>query len=45
MKDLLAFIGELRQRQPELGMRYPIREMDVFGSRVRGELERLIREQ
>jgi len=37
MKDLQAVIGELRRLQPELRKRYPIREMGVFGSWVRGE--------
>jgi uncharacterized protein len=37
MKDLQAVIGEVRRLQPELRRRYPIREMGVFGSRVRGE--------
>jgi hypothetical protein len=37
MMDLQAVIGELRRLQPELRKRYPIREMGVFGSWVRGE--------
>jgi len=37
MKDLQAVIAELRRLQPELRRRYPIREMGVFGSWVRGE--------
>jgi len=37
MKDLQTVIGELRRLQPELRTRYPIREMGVFGSWVRGE--------
>ena len=37
MKDLQTVIDELRRLQPELRKRYPIREMGVFGSWVRGE--------
>jgi len=37
MKDLQTVIAELRRLQPELRTRYPIREMGVFGSWVRGE--------
>ncbi len=37
MKTLDEIIGKLRGLQPELQRRYPIREMGVFGSYVRGE--------
>ena len=37
MKDLQAIMGELRRLRPELQRRYPIREIGVFGSWVRGE--------
>lgn len=37
MKRLDEILGELRRLQPELQHRYPIREMRVFGSWVRGE--------
>lgn len=37
MKDLQEVIAEMRRLQPELRRRYPIREMGVFGSWVRGE--------
>jgi predicted nucleotidyltransferase len=37
MKDLPTILDELRRLQPELKKRYPIREMGVFGSYVRGE--------
>lgn len=37
MKGLDEILGELRRLQPELQQRYPIREMRVFGSWVRGE--------
>jgi uncharacterized protein len=37
MKDLETILAELRALQPELKKRYPIREMGVFGSYVRGE--------
>lgn len=37
MKDLATILAELRVLQPELKKRYPIREMGVFGSYVRGE--------
>ncbi len=37
MKDLTAILAELRALQPELKKRYPIREMGIFGSYVRGE--------
>jgi predicted nucleotidyltransferase len=37
MKTLDEIIGNLRRLQPELRRRYPIREMGVFGSYVRGK--------
>ena len=37
MRDLTTILAELRALQPELKKRYPIREMGVFGSYVRGE--------
>ncbi len=37
MRTLDEVIRQLRRMQPELGRRYPIREMGVFGSYVRGE--------
>lgn len=37
MKDLATILAELRALQPELKKRYPIREMGIFGSYVRGE--------
>jgi uncharacterized protein len=37
MKDLATIISELRKLQPELRKRYPINEISVFGSYVRGE--------
>lgn len=37
MKDLATILDELRRLQPELKKRYPINEMGVFGSYVRGE--------
>ena len=37
MKDLETILSELRRLQPELKTRYPIREIGVFGSFVRGE--------
>jgi predicted nucleotidyltransferase len=37
MKDLATILDELRRLQPELTKRYPIREMGIFGSYVRGE--------
>lgn len=37
MKRLDDILVELRHLQPELQKRYPIREMGVFGSWVRGE--------
>ena len=37
MKRLDDILIELRHLQPELQKRYPIREMGVFGSWVRGE--------
>ena len=37
MKDLATILDELRRLQPELKKRYPIKEMGVFGSYVRGE--------
>lgn len=37
MKDLATVLAELRALQPELKKRYPIREIGVFGSYVRGE--------
>ncbi len=37
MKDLQAVMSELRRLRPELRRRYPIREIGVFGSWVRGE--------
>lgn len=37
MKDLKSILAELRALQPELKKRYPIKELGVFGSYVRGE--------
>lgn len=37
MQDLPTILAELTRLQPELRRRYPIREMGVFGSWVRGE--------
>jgi len=37
MRTLDEVIGQLRRMQPELRRRYPIREIGVFGSYVRGE--------
>jgi uncharacterized protein len=37
MKDLATILDELQRLQPELTKRYPIREMGIFGSYVRGE--------
>jgi predicted nucleotidyltransferase len=37
MKDLTGVLAELRALQPELKKRYPIREIGIFGSYVRGE--------
>jgi uncharacterized protein len=37
MMPLEQVIGELQKMQPELRRRYPIREIGVFGSYVRGE--------
>jgi predicted nucleotidyltransferase len=37
VKDLATILAELRALQPELKKRYPIREMGVFGSYVRGD--------
>ncbi len=37
MKNLAIILDELRRLRPELEKRYPIREMGVFGSYVRGE--------
>jgi predicted nucleotidyltransferase len=37
MRTLEQVIGQLRKMQPELRRRYPIREIGVFGSYVRGE--------
>jgi uncharacterized protein len=37
MKDLATILAELRALQPELKKRYPIKQMGVFGSWVRGE--------
>jgi len=37
MRTLDEVIGQLRRMQPDLRRRYPIREMGVFGSYVRGE--------
>lgn len=37
MKDLTGVLAERRALQPELKKRYPIREIGVFGSYVRGE--------
>jgi|SRR6516225_5811712 predicted nucleotidyltransferase len=37
MKTLDQIIEKLRQMQPDLRRRYPIREIGVFGSYVRGE--------
>ncbi len=32
-----AILGKLRKKKPELVSRYPIRQMALFGSRVRGD--------
>jgi predicted nucleotidyltransferase len=37
MKTLEQVISQLRKMQPELRRRYPIREIGVFGSYIRGE--------
>ena len=37
MRTLEQVIGQLRRMQPELRRRYPIREIGIFGSYVRGE--------
>ncbi|MDZ3837963.1 MAG: nucleotidyltransferase domain-containing protein [Rhodospirillales bacterium] len=37
MKDLTCVLAELRELQPELKKRYPIKAIGVFGSYVRGE--------
>lgn len=37
MKDLTCVLAELRELQPELKKRYPIRAIGVFGSYARGE--------
>jgi uncharacterized protein len=37
MKDLATILDELRRLRPELEKQYPIREIGVFGSYVRGE--------
>lgn len=37
MRTLDDIMSQLRALQPELKRRYPIREMGVFGSYVRGE--------
>jgi predicted nucleotidyltransferase len=37
VKDLATILAELRALQPDLKKRYPIIEMGVFGSYVRGE--------
>lgn len=37
VKDLKSILAELRALQPELKKRYPIKELGVFGSYVRGE--------
>jgi predicted nucleotidyltransferase len=37
VKDLTCVLAELRELQPELKKRYPIRAIGVFGSYVRGE--------
>jgi len=37
MNALEEVIGKLRRMQPDLRRRYPIREIGVFGSYVRGE--------
>ncbi|MFI5021704.1 MAG: nucleotidyltransferase family protein [Alphaproteobacteria bacterium] len=37
MRKLDEIIDQLRQLQPALRRRYPIRQMGVFGSYVRGE--------
>jgi hypothetical protein len=37
MRTLADVISELRRLAPELRRRYPIREIGVFGSYVRGE--------
>ena len=37
MEDVQAVLDALRRLRPELGKRYPTREMGVFRSWVRGE--------
>lgn len=37
MRNIDEIVAQLRAMQPELRRRYPIREMGVFGSYVRGE--------
>jgi predicted nucleotidyltransferase len=37
MKTLDEIITKLRRLQPELRQRYPIRELGIFGSYVRGQ--------
>jgi uncharacterized protein len=37
MRTLDEVIAQLRRMQPDLRRRYPIRELGVFGSYVRGE--------
>ena len=37
MRTLDQLIGQLRKMQPDLRRRYPIREIGVFGSYVRGD--------
>ncbi|CAA7624026.1 Nucleotidyltransferase [Magnetospirillum sp. LM-5] len=37
MRTIDDIIGRLREMQPDLRRRYPIREMGVFGSYARGE--------
>jgi len=37
VKDLTCVLAELRELQPELKKRYPIKAIGVFGSYVRGE--------
>ncbi len=37
MRTLADIIAELRRIEPDLRRRYPIRELGVFGSYVRGE--------
>jgi uncharacterized protein len=37
MRTLDEIIAQLRRVQPDLRRRYPIRELGIFGSNVRGE--------